>query len=188
MMNSTVSHVPFPNCFKSFKGTTAQHYGHRKRTASNFSNANLEALNQALYRCLLDRTKWKKFKVNVNALASAITKYVDGFEEHNKRMKNVHRSPSPIREVSSSFSYCLIPGYKGVHLHLSKVDEIVITSSPFEPNDHSPADARHRYNFLQSLKGGLSVPVVHLTYKAGNNIGDLHYIWRGDIKDTEIAS
>ena len=28
------------------------------------------------------------------------------------------------------------------------------------------------------------MPVIHLT---GNNIGDLHYIWRGDTQDTDVT-
>ena len=72
----------------------------------------------------------------------------------------------------------------------SKLKEIVVNLSPFEPlllNDEAPLDARHRYNFLQLLSGGLSVPVIHLTFKSGNNIGDLHYIWRGDTQDTDVT-
>ena len=41
--------------------------------------------------------------------------------------------------------------------------------------------------FLQLLKGGLSLPVVHLSFKTGNNIGDLHYVWRGNTEDTDVA-
>ncbi len=54
-------------------------------------------------------------------------------------------------------------------------------------NEHCPVDARHRYNFLQALKGGLSIPVVHLTYKTGNNVGDLHYIWHGNPSENAKA-
>ena len=55
-------------------------------------------------------------------------------------------------------------------------------------NEHSPNDVKHRYQFLQALKRGHSIPVVHLMYKSGNNDGDLHYIWHVDPseKDTSV--
>ena len=29
--------------------------------------------------------------------------------------------------------------------------------------------------------------MVHLSFKTGNNIGDLHYVWRGNTEDTDVA-
>lgn len=115
---------------------------------------------------------------------------MDGLEEHNKRMKVVHESTSPIREVSSSVSYCLVAPSSSVSPQLKKLDEVLTGSRSYEPiqlNDYSPDDARKRYNFLQCLKCGLSLPIVHLTYKAGNNVGDVHYIWHGNTGDTDVS-
>ena len=46
--------------------------------------------SQAVYRCLLSdywrQKNWKSFKTDINLLLNAITKYVDGLEQHNKRM------------------------------------------------------------------------------------------------------
>ena len=54
-------------------------------------------------------------------------------------------------------------------------------------NEHCPNDAKRRYQFLQALKGELSIPVVHLIYKSGNNVGDLHYIWHGDPSEKDAS-
>ena len=51
-------------------------------------------------------------------------------------------------------------------------------------NDYSPVDSRGRYLFLQALKEGISMPIIHLTYKPGNNKGDLHFVWCGNEDDS----
>jgi len=186
---------PIPKLFQDFQGFNCPElHGHRKRTAANFSHTDLEAYSQMVYHCLLNDywgwKKWKSFRADISLLLNSITKYINGLEEHNKRMKFVHQSISPVREVSSSVSYCVVAASTSVHSQLKKIDNIVARSSPYEPihlNNHSPADARHRYNFLQVLKGGLSMPVVHLSYKTGNNIGDVHYIWHGNTHDTDVT-
>lgn len=184
-----------PKVFQDFQGYNCpEMHGHRKRAAANFSHADLEAYSQAVYHCLLSdywgRKNWKSFKPDVNLLLTTISKYVDGLEEHCKRMKAVHQSTLPVREVSDCVSYSLVAASTMVNSQLRKIDDIVKALSPLEPlllNDHCPINARHRYNFLQLLKGGLSLPVVHLSYKAGNNVGDLHYIWHGDPNDTDVV-
>ena len=50
---------------------------------------------------------------------------------------------------------------------LESIDKIIKESPSYEPvhvNEHCPNDAKHRYQFLQALKGGLSIPVVHLMH------------------------
>lgn len=86
----------------------------------------------------------------------------------------------------------MIDRAKCVHVSscLNSVNELIQTCPSYQPilvNEHSPADARGRYKFLQELKHGLSVPIVHLTYKSGNNLGDLHYIWYGDSAESSVA-
>ena len=51
---------------------------------------------------------------------------------------------------------------------LESIDKIIKESPSYESvhvNEHCPNDAKHRYQFLQAMKGGLSIPVVHLMYK-----------------------
>jgi len=46
-------------------------------------------------------------------------------------------------------------------------------------SDFLPSDARKRYNFLQCLeKTGLPFPIMLLTSSSGNNLGNLHFVWK----------
>ena len=46
-------------------------------------------------------------------------------------------------------------------------------------NDYAPDDPKKRYEYLQSLeRSGVQFPVVILTHSSGNNLGNLHFIWR----------
>ena len=106
-----------------------------------------------------------------------------------------YNRPGHRKRAAGNFSHTDLESYLSYSVYVSTqwlliIDEIVTNSSPFVPillNDHSPVDARHWYNFLQLLKGGLSLPVVHLSFKTGNNIGDLHYVWHGNTEDTDVA-
>ena len=73
---------------------------------------------------------------------------------------------------------------------LESIVKIMRESPSYEPvhvNEHCPNDAKRRYQFLQAPKGGLSIPVVHLMYKTGNNVGDLDYIWHGDPSEKDAS-
>ncbi len=41
-----------------------------------------------------------------------------------------------------------------------------------------PDDRRRRYEWTQALKQGLHVPIVHVQYCPGSNIGNLGWIWQ----------
>ena len=39
--------------------------------------------------------------------------------------------------------------------------------------------ARSRYDYIQTLeKNGLPYPIMLLKYSSGNNIGNLHFVWK----------
>ena len=189
---------PIPSVFADFQGfNRPELHGHRKRDSANMSRVELEAYCQAVYRCFLSdywkRDHWMGLKPEVEQLVNSVSKYADSLEEHSKRMKSVHSSEEPVRKVSDCISYTIIASTctRKVPGSLESIDKIIKESLSYEPvhvNEHCPNDAKHRYQFLQAMKGGLSIPVVHLMYKFGNNVGDLHYIWHGDPseKDTSV--
>ena len=94
-----------PEVFQIFQGYNRP--GHRKRAARNFSHTDLESYCHTVYMCLLSdhwgRKDWKSFKADISHLL-----YTDELEQHNKRTKHNHQSPSSVREVSSSISCCSI--------------------------------------------------------------------------------
>ncbi len=186
---------PIPSVFGAFQGfNRPELHGHRKREHTNMSRVDLCSYTQAVYRCLLSDYwgcgKWIALKAEVEQLVNSVSKYSDSLGEHLKRMKEVHASDTPVRKLSDWVSYCFIDVARSVSSSLHSVDAIIQGYPSYQPllvNEQSPSDARRRYNFLQELKHGLSIPVVHLTYKAGNNVGDLHYIWHGDHAETSTA-
>ena len=44
-------------------------------------------------------------------------------------------------------------------------------------------------NIITSIHSQLLIidEIVHLSFKTGNNIGDLHYVWHGNTEDTDVA-
>lgn len=57
--------------------------------------------------------------------------------------------------------------------------EMVPHYQPKLLNDYCPDDPRRRYDFLQSLKStGLQFPILILTHSTGNNVGNMHFVWR----------
>ncbi len=81
-------------------------------------------------------------------------------------MRSVHASETLARQLSDFFTMVAV-------VAKFRQDQIYASYEPLHMNEHCHSDASHRYNLLQALKGGLSIPVVHLTYKTSNNVGDL---------------
>ena len=46
-------------------------------------------------------------------------------------------------------------------------------------NELLPDQPRQRYEFIQSLeRNWVSVQIMFLTYSSGNNVGNLHFVWK----------
>lgn len=51
-------------------------------------------------------------------------------------------------------------------------------NTPLELRLLLPDDHRKCYEWIQVLGQGLRVPIVHVQYSPGSNIGNLHWIWK----------
>lgn len=163
---------------------------HRKRTAENMCSSIIRSHSSTLFSCLQSvywsRPKFAKFKPLIEQLAGSLTQYSDLLTSHNKRMKEIHSSPVPIRQLSDSLSISVI---NKSALRYPRYNEIFGVLSDLEPYQHicltdlCPEDPRERYRLITGLKNGLDIPVVSLTYSPGNNCGNMHFLWK--YPDTE---
>lgn len=49
--------------------------------------------------------------------------------------------------------------------------------TPLELGKFLPPDRQKWYEWLQGLRMGLDVPLIHVTDAPGSNVGNLHWIW-----------
>ena len=181
----------FPNFMCAFEGYNKPEASkHRKRSIENMCSSVLRTHSQSLYSCLQNvywnRPKFAEFKHSIEQLAASLAQYSDFLTSQNKRMKEVHSSPAPVRELSDSLSVSIL---KKSGLRYPCYDNVFQVMKGLEFYQHvcltdfCPEDHRERYKFISNLKNGFNISVVSLTYSPGNNCGNMHFIWRYDDND-----
>ena len=181
-----------PAIFTKFVGYNRPELSkHRKRELGNLSGSLLQSLSSHLFHCLQGsywhRGAWVSMKGDIDQLAQSLAKYTDYLEASRKKTKLQHCLTSPVRELSTNLQFEFLP--------VRSSSTAVGTSSQFESldaqlaetpdyqyvlvEDTCPTDFRAKYNFIQKMKTvGFRFPTALLSYAHGNNIGNLHFVWR----------
>lgn len=95
--------------FSSFNGYNVPEASkHRKRPIENLSSDHLQAFSSVLCR-RLEALYWKRqqfvaFKQHVEMLAGSIAQYCNYLQCQSKKMKLIHSSETPVRQISDSMS------------------------------------------------------------------------------------
>ena len=158
---------------------------HRKREFTNLEKSTLRSLSSHLFSCLQDqyweRQNWRALKDDMVTLAQSISGYAEYLDCSNKRSKEVHASPVPVHEIADNMfvtvlpvTFCRPPLLANL---ISKLEDI----SDFEyvsVDDFCHLDARKRFEYIHAVKAGLPFKTIFFTYKHGNNIGNLNFIWK----------
>ena len=181
--------LAIPSFFCSFADyNMPQLSKHRKRLTSNLSCDVLRDLALDLSTVLnfnfWERELWAHLKPHFNNLLYSVSSYVDYLVKKNKKVKESHRSPTPIREVSQNLHLKYIfSSDEFVNSPLLKSIEDGICDMPFYnfipitnllPSDYSQ---KHRAVDLL-ISSGLSFPTILLVYAPGSNVGNAHFLWR----------
>ena len=179
---------PIPELFQRFVGyNTPEVSKHRKRQVSNMSSTVLTTLASSLYQNLQgsfwSHVSFHRLQQQTRLLAQSLAGYADYLSSQNKIMKAVHARSIPVRQLSDFMSVKYIEPCHGVPV--SMLQELFHTLQEMEDSEHLalneliPGQPRQRYEFIQCLeRNGLSVPIMLLTYSSGNNVGNLHFVWK----------
>ena len=105
-------------------------------------------------------------------------------------MELVHKSPEIISTVGENLTVrytasCVLPP-----AYLSPLSDAVVSSGlnvPVEIGRMLPTDRRRRYDWVEELRKGLHVPLVHVTYSPRSNVGNIHWIWQSDATSIDNA-
>lgn len=176
-----------PTTFGQFVGYNKPELSkHRKRQVGNLSSSVLRSLSSHLFHCLQGgywhRSAWVQMKDDVEGLAQCIAKYADYLERSNKRVKFNHQLPSPIRELSENITFQFLPVASSSIPILSELQKRLEDAPHFQyvsVEDVCPTNIRKKHNFISALKtNGFPFNAAMLSYTHGNNVGNLHFVWR----------
>ena len=159
---------------------------HRKRSLQNMSSSTLQELSDTLFSCLQcsywDSSSWGTFKADIEMLASSLSRYSCYLTDQNKKMKNIHSSPHPSRQISDHLSFQFLPKCDVVDPLLRELDTDLSMKENYVfsvVEELCPPEPRKKYEYLERLKSyGLSECAALLTYSHGNNIGNIHFVWK----------
>ncbi len=133
--------------------------------------------------------------MNTESLARSIASYADYLSSQRKKMSTLlHASTLPVRHISDSMSVKFIKASTGLFSCVKKLEQLsscLGDKSEYEYVslcDFLPDSARARYDYVKAIeKNGLPYPIMFFTHSSGNNIGNLHFVWKLPT-DKSIAS
>ena len=184
-----------PEIFRKFNGyNQPEIHKHRKRLVASLSRDVLLAHSQSLFGILQfpfwNRPKWLEMKHSVENLARSLASYADLLLAKRMKMQVVHSSQEVVRNISKN----LTVRFTGVRAmppsFLGPVCEAIVAAGPDVPLEVGallPNDRRRRYEWMQEIKRGLQVPLVHVTYASGSSVGNLNWIWHSTATDIDSA-
>ena len=188
---------PIPSIFNSFTGFNVPELSkHRKRQTTNISADQLREyaleLSQLLLENYWERDNWRNIKPHFVDLFSSLSCYCDYLVEKNKKSKENHRSPTPVRELSEHLTLKFLEASKSVPSSLHAIDELV-SSLPLYTHtsiDHLlPSESLRKHRLVTSLiESGLSCPTMLLIYSPGGSIANLQFMWQvpQDVTDQTV--
>ncbi|KAI8485273.1 hypothetical protein Bbelb_370200 [Branchiostoma belcheri] len=160
-----------------------------RHTLKPMSGKELTGHAQELFKVccvpLLQKPHLKKIKDMVVNLGEGISKYSEHLETSNWKVQEQRKQLFPVRSVQDGHSSELrvieakvrhdpkiIERYSQLEKHLADTEEYKVCFL----NDFAPTDYRKRYTYISELQLPMSIELY--TYKTGNNLGSLHFIWK----------
>ena len=144
---------------------------HRKRHTTNISADQLRDyaldISEILLENYWERDNWRNIKPHFVELLSSLTCYSDHLVEKNKRSKENHRNPTPVRELSEYLTLKILEASKSpVPSSLKAIDELVSGLSVYTHTsiDHLlPSESLRKNRLVNSLiESGQSCPAMLL--------------------------
>ena len=97
-------------------------------------------------------------------------------------MNTLQSSLSPVRQTSDSMSVKASTGQCACIVRFDALCSNLQERSDYEfvsLCDYLPETSRERYDYMKALeRNGLPYPIMLLTHSSGNNIGNLHIVWK----------
>ena len=179
---------PIPSVFESFTDYNNPELSkHRKRLTKNMSSDSLREfaleLSTLLHCSFWDRPHWVELKPTFLSLLHSISSYVEYLVAKNKRVKNNHKSLTPVRDLSVNLHLKFITASEeDTILSLYVFEEKVVSHDIYQPvfiTDLLPNDNVQKHRVLNSLiSTGLKCPCILLVYSPGSNVSNLHFFWK----------
>ena len=129
-------------------------------------------------------------KSPVKVLAQSLSKYAEYLANKRVRMQEIHTSSDTTRSVEENLTVCFTKARSSHPLYLQPVIDTVTAAglqNPVELGPLLPVDRRRRYDWLEAIRQGVSVPLIQVTYAPSSNIGNLMWVWHTDVCDINSA-
>ena len=176
--------LALPSIFSCFTGyNTPQLSKYRKRLTCNISADQVHEFALDLSTVLQsnnfwERPQWIELKPHFLELAKSLSSYGQYLTKKAKRTKLYHKSPTPVRELTSNLkSKFIAPAlFLPASSSLESINHLLQDKSDYQYETLTyflPSDSVQKHHFMDTLfSSSLSYPCVILVYSLGSNIGN----------------
>ena len=158
-------------------------------TAGGDLRSHSQRLFQNLQAGFWSRLEWQLFKREVEILARSLQKYCDILFAKKQRTFANHHSQQQVRSIENSLIVQFVQQQHTIPSSIQPLckaiaDAGVDTPVSFQGAGVLPEDHKRRYDYIESAKGGLDVPIVLVTYSSGGNLVNLYWAWQTTVAST----
>lgn len=172
-----------PEPFDKFEGyNMPERSKHRKRRTCNLSFdvliKHVAVLKESLLSSWMQQSEWRDLKERVSKLTTAMDDYCTYLRQQCKTAKTRHDS---VAAGSDSGTLTVLPLITVVSSRLTALNDTMKEKPCYERvfvNDYSGTDPKKKYQYVQDLRKGLTVPAVLYTCSLGSNLGNYLFIWK----------
>ena len=172
-----------PEPFDRFEGyNVPEKSKHRKRRTCNLSFdvlvKHVAVLKESLLSSWMQQSGWLQLKECVSKLTTAIDDYCMYLRQQCKAAKMRHDS---VAAGSDSGTLTVLPLSTVVSSRLTALNDTMKEKPCYDRmyvNNYSGTDPKKKYQYVQDLRKGLTVPAVLYTCSLGSNLGNYLFVWR----------
>ena len=124
-----------------------------------------------------------ELKPDVESLAECLSQYTDYLKCSKKRAMTNHYSKSLVHGVAENINFQLLPVSRTKRSSLLELQSRLEQVSDFQhvavEDVISTVDSRAKYTLIKRMKSNeFPFPTALKSYTHGNNVGNLHFIWK----------
>ena len=173
-----------PEPFNKFVGyNTPEKSKHRKRQIGNLSldalTKHVQALKQSQITSWMQQSRWRELRDCICKLTTVLDDHCTYLQEKCKSMKVRH--DSMVVPDTDSGTVRVLPTNTSVSCRIAPLDKIMQEKPCYEKvgiNDFCSVDPKIKYQYVQDLKKGLTIPCILYTASLGSNLGNHLFLWK----------
>lgn len=180
-------------CMCVYESVNLYRYVYVYGTAGGDLSSHSQRLFQNLQAGFWSRPEWQSFKQEVKILVRSLQKYCDILIAKKQRTFANHHSQQQVRSIENSLTVQFVQQRHTIPSSIQPLRKAVADAGVDTPVSLQGAgvlieDRKQTYDYIESAKRELDVPIVLVTYSSGGNLVHPYWAWQTTVESINSAN